>query len=91
MAAADYRLCDVCDGKVFYDANLNYERGRESEWAKRLPPYRVAGKEQGSAEYDDYFLRLDHLGDWAVICSACAKTHKTIVVPIEKENNDADR
>ena len=25
MAYADYRLCDVCDCKTFYDANLNYE------------------------------------------------------------------
>lgn len=24
MAAADYRLCDVCGCKAFYDANLNY-------------------------------------------------------------------
>jgi hypothetical protein len=25
MAMRDYRLCDVCGGKVFYDANLNYD------------------------------------------------------------------
>jgi len=25
MAMADYRLCDLCGCKVFYDANLNYE------------------------------------------------------------------
>jgi thiol:disulfide interchange protein len=25
MAACDYRSCDVCGGKVFYDANLNYD------------------------------------------------------------------
>ena len=24
MAAADYRLCDVCGGKAFYDADLYY-------------------------------------------------------------------
>lgn len=34
MALADYRLCDVCDHKVFYDANLNYERTRESPFYK---------------------------------------------------------
>ena len=83
MAAADYRLCDVCDGKVFYDANLNYEQGRASEWAKRQAPFRWAGEEQGKPEHDDYLLRLDYLGDWAVICDDCAKTHKTTVVPIE--------
>lgn len=25
MALADYRLCDVCGRKAFYDANLNYD------------------------------------------------------------------
>ncbi len=25
MAGADYRRCDSCDCKVFYDARLNYE------------------------------------------------------------------
>lgn len=24
MAYADYRLCDVCGAKTFYDASLNY-------------------------------------------------------------------
>ena len=24
MASADYWVCDVCDCKAFYDANLNY-------------------------------------------------------------------
>ena len=25
MALCDYRPCDVCGGKAFYDANLNYD------------------------------------------------------------------
>ena len=25
MAMADYRLCDVCDCKTFYDAELQYD------------------------------------------------------------------
>ena len=25
MAYADYRLCDKCECKAFYDANLNYD------------------------------------------------------------------
>lgn len=91
MAAADYRLCDVCDGKVFYDANLNYEHGRDNEWAKSKTPFRWAGEEQGKPESDDWLLRLDYLGDWAVICRECAKTHKTIVVPIETNENNDDR
>lgn len=24
MAAADYRLCDICSCKTFYDSNLDY-------------------------------------------------------------------
>jgi len=59
MALADYRLCDLCDGKVFYDANLNYTPTKEG-------------------------YTLDHLGDWAVICLDCAKTHKCVVVPREE-------
>ncbi len=82
MAAADYRLCDVCDGKVFYDANLNYEQGRDDEWAKRKAPFRWAGEEQGKPEHDDWLLRLDYLGDWAVLCGECSKTHRTQIVPI---------
>jgi hypothetical protein len=26
MAYGDYRHCDVCDCKVFYDVDVNYER-----------------------------------------------------------------
>lgn len=25
MAYADYYLCDICDGKAFYDANVDWE------------------------------------------------------------------
>lgn len=25
MAAADYRLCDICKSKTFYDSDLNYD------------------------------------------------------------------
>lgn len=38
MAYADYRLCDVCGGKTFYDANLDYHQPdaeHPAEW--RLP------------------------------------------------------
>lgn len=28
MSRADYRLCDVCDEKAFYDASLNYEHDK---------------------------------------------------------------
>lgn len=77
MALSDYRLCDVCGGKAFYDANLNHDKGCDEEWHY---PYRTEGKEQHGEK--KHQMRLDYLGDWAVICSDCAKTHKTIVVPI---------
>jgi len=30
MALADYYLCDVCESKCFYDANLNWEMDDET-------------------------------------------------------------
>lgn len=80
MAGADYRHCDICDCKVFYDANLNYEQGK-STWGNEPIPKdeeaRIAGEESG------WGYRLDYLGDWAVLCRDCAKTHKTVIVPID--------
>lgn len=87
MAAADYRLCDVCDGKVFYDVRLSYEDGRD-EHAKERPPYRIAGAEQiaDPALNAKCGMRLGYLGDWAVICSDCAKTHRTAILPISQQD-----
>jgi hypothetical protein len=59
MARSDYRLCDVRDGKAFYDANLNYF-GRVDASGYPVP---------------------DYVGDWAVLCTDCAKTH---IVEIHK-------
>ena len=84
MAKADYKLCDVCGEKAFYDAHLNYECGI-SKWG--LMPFRQVGKQQYSdpeltKKYGD---RLDFVGDWAVVCAECAKTHRVQIVPIENE------
>ena len=91
MAGADYRLCDVCDQKVFYDVNLNYNRGK-SEWSD-VPPFKNCGENQYTQDDENftqhgdlnekYGLRLDYLGDWAVLCYDCSKKFKTVVVPIE--------
>lgn len=86
MAAADYRLCDVCDEKVFYDSNLSYEF-EPSEY-RDTKPFRIAGEEQKFSNPDflhRYGMRLGYLGDWAVICDSCAQTHKTQIVKIEEE------
>lgn len=84
MALSDYRLCDVCDGKAFYDAHLSYEF-EPSEYSD-TKPFRIAGEEQNNdAEMlQKYGTRLGYLGDWAVICEDCAKTHKTQIVKIEE-------
>lgn len=69
MALVDYRLCDVCHGKAFYDARLNYEDAGAQ----------VAVRYAGEVSW----YRLDDLGDWAVLCKDCAKTHRTEIVKIE--------
>lgn len=81
MAKTDYRLCDVCDGKAFYDAELNYEQG-QGFFTSNAAPFRYEGEEQYNAPelMEKYGVRLDHLGDWAVLCVECAKTHRTLIV-----------
>lgn len=70
MASADYRLCDVCGGKAFYDADLNYEETTDPDEMIR----------------DSLGTKLGYVGDWAVICRNCAKTHKVEIVKIEQED-----
>lgn len=76
MALADYRLCDKCGEKTFYDADLNYEF-EPPQWDTAKPSIKYMGTEQNK-------IWLGRLGDWAVICSECAKTHKCIIVPIKE-------
>ena len=78
MAAADYRLCDRCGGKAFYDANLSYEHGPDGYGT----PYLIEGEPQ----YPDgelankYGMRLGYLGDWAVLCTNCTGKFKCVIV-----------
>lgn len=78
MAMSDYRLCDVCGSKAFYDSNLNYE------WPDKNGNDSLGRKIEKDEMVRDSNHRLDYLGDWSVICTDCAKTHKTVVVPIEE-------
>jgi hypothetical protein len=80
MAAGDYRSCDVCGDKAFYDANLNYDTGDkvDGKWVYSDTPYKIAGEDQGA-----YGIGLDHVGDWAVLCTSCAKTHRISIIPKE--------
>lgn len=74
MAMADYYLCDVCEGKCFYDSNLNWEHSTKSnpipedQWLRGFPG-----------------LKLDRCGDMVCICNECAKTHQCVVVPLTNE------
>ncbi|MEI7446596.1 MAG: hypothetical protein WCK28_17030 [Burkholderiales bacterium] len=84
MALADYRLCDMCESKAFYDSDLSYENGPPGHDPEQ-PPFRTAGSEQwGTPEQrHKYGTRLGNLGDWAVLCTDCAKTNRTLIVPLD--------
>lgn len=77
MAGADYRSCDVCGGKAFYDADLQYEQ--EDMWNKDRPFAKVAG--EVLSKFERY--KLGNVGDWSVLCATCSKTHKTQIVAIK--------
>ncbi len=81
MAMCDYRQCDVCGGKAFYDANLSYEFSEKINgvWVEPEDQFRIAGEDQSTGGG----CSLGYVGDWAVICTECAKTHRTIIVPID--------
>ena len=66
MAGADYRSCDVCGSKTFYDANLSYD------WEEH--------EDRPFVRDTDY--HLGYLGDWACICIGCAKTHRVVIEKI---------
>jgi hypothetical protein len=85
MLACDFRLCDVCECKVFYDAELGYELNSQANSKKRVP-YRIAGRDQCRTKEltEKYGKTLWYLGDWAVICNKCSKEYKTQIVKIEK-------
>jgi hypothetical protein len=70
VASGDYRSCDVCGCKVFYDANLDYDNF--SDFAK-----------SGGALFNNErsYLELHTLGAWTVLCKSCTLTH---VIKLEK-------
>ena len=71
MAMADYRRCDKCGSKAFYDANLNYEDATGNDVVY---------------EVDEHFnYKLDYVGQWAVLCKDCCKEYKCVIVPTGKE------
>lgn len=81
MALADYKLCDVCGGKVFYDGNLDYLFAGSNDYSGNEITQDNCARVAGEAQPWGY--KLQYLGDWAVICEDCAKTHRTQIVKIE--------
>ena len=78
MALCDYKLCDVCGCKAFYDANLQYEQSVEG--------YTIPENEQIKDDHGHPSgTKLMYLGQWSVICIDCAKLYKTTILPIEKQ------
>jgi hypothetical protein len=68
MALADYRLCDKCGTKAFYDANLKF--------------YDIPTRDNPMPEDElirDSHVRLDYVGDWVVICRTCAKKFRCVI------------
>ncbi len=60
MAAADYRLCDLCESKAFYDANLGYERDHEvPRIAGRKVPQFVGCKDASHSDRSSHSGRVD--------------------------------
>jgi len=41
MAGGDYRSCDVCGCKTYYDADLQYDFGTYPRWGLRLGDWKV--------------------------------------------------
>jgi len=78
MAGADYRRCDKCGTKTFYDATLNYDCGKKGAWVQKED----AVIEAGATDENSGYL-LDRLGDWAVLCRTCSQEFKTQIVPKE--------
>ena len=74
MAMADYKCCNRCGRKCFYDSDLQYVSKPD---AFNLAPFKEAGEQQ---EFTPLYLYK--LGDWAVLCIECSKTHRTQIAPI---------
>ncbi len=78
MASADYRLCDICGGKTFYDAKLSYH---EKEYEYDVPYLEIGNQQYSNNELNEkHGMCLGSLGDWAVLCIKCSKEYKTEII-----------
>ena len=68
MAMADYRQCDVCGCKAFYDANLNYEwpdKNGKGSYGQKIEPTdslaRAAGFAADTKPYNELLKETKEL------------------------------
>lgn len=82
MAGGDYRSCDLCGTKSFYDANLPYEYvGDVSDGVTITKEMCTRKVGQPTSTF------LWRVGDWAVLCNECSKTHETKIVKRKKRKS----
>lgn len=81
MASCDYRKCDNCGGKTFYDSDLHYEYFTEKWDEERgICYYDVSeGSPTLFNNSDKPGVRLYGVGAWAVLCEECSKTHEAVI------------
>jgi hypothetical protein len=72
----DYRQCDVCGKKAFYDAELNYQ---DTPIVDKQKPV------VGTSFY------LDWLGDWKVLCIDCIGEYELKIVKINQKHEDTKK
>lgn len=70
MASADYKLCDVCGYKAFYDADVADDRY-------------IATWNPGHKNYRGEIVAPIGI---AVLCAECNKTHEAVVRPRSGDN-----
>lgn len=75
MAGGDYRSCDVCGGKTFYDANISYE------WPDGDDDYRDHHM-RTCGELEWPAMSMHSVGDIAVLCWRCTLQYRTAVEPL---------
>jgi len=68
MAGIDYKYCDVCNKRAFYDADLTYREATSM----------ACTKEMGVKK--DY--KLGMVGDWVVLCDDCAPKYDIELRPV---------
>ena len=86
LSGTSFSICDLdalgkAMGRKSALAGKDYEALRSVHcvnWADMGPELTAMVRDSGH--------KLDRLGDWAVICTECSKTHKCVAVPLDTPN-----